>query len=74
MPARRTIYLDLPALVIHDKQLGLSRIITAMIAKLIVDHEPEIREFLNENEPNIEQERENREVLRVETRTRLAGQ
>ena len=64
MPTSRTFYLNLPALNLKDNDLGISFIVTAMRAKLIMDNIDEIREFFAETEPNIEQERDERLVMK----------
>ena len=68
MPASRTFYLNLPAVNLHDNSLGISFIVTAMRAKLIMDNLDEIREFFAENESNIDQEREERNVMKQNRR------
>ncbi len=71
MPTSRTFYLNLPALNLKDNDLGISFIVTAMRAKLIMDNIDEIREFFAEAVPNIDQERDERQVMKHNRRQEL---
>lgn len=71
MATRRTTYLNLPALTLIDPQLGISLIITAMRAKLIMDAIDDIRDFLNEFEVNIDQEKVERINERANSKSRF---
>lgn len=71
MPASRTFYLNLPAVNLKDNDLGISFVVTAMRAKLIMDNVDEIRDFLSENESNIDRERDERLVMKQNRRQEL---
>ncbi len=71
MPASRTFYLNLPAVNLKDNDLGISFVVTAMRAKLIMDNVDEIREFFAENVSNIDREREERNVMKQNRRQEL---
>ena len=64
MASRSTTYAGVPALVIFDRTLNISRIITPAIARIILDNVDDIRDFLGENEVYISEELDNRQLKR----------
>ncbi|OGH60547.1 MAG: hypothetical protein A3G34_10455 [Candidatus Lindowbacteria bacterium RIFCSPLOWO2_12_FULL_62_27] len=66
MASRSTTYAGVPALVIFDRTLNISRIITPAIARIILDHVDDIRDFLSKNEPFISEELDNRQLRRAQ--------
>ncbi|MBI4178368.1 hypothetical protein HY522_02950 [bacterium] len=66
MASRSTTYAGVPALVIFDRTMNISRIITPAIARIILDNVDDIRDFLGENEAYISEELDNRQQRRAQ--------
>ncbi|OGH58521.1 MAG: hypothetical protein A3G34_08640 [Candidatus Lindowbacteria bacterium RIFCSPLOWO2_12_FULL_62_27] len=66
MASRSTTYAGVPALVIFDRTMNISRIITPAIARIVLDNVDDIRDFLGENEALISEELDNRQLRRAQ--------
>ncbi len=64
MASRNTTYAGVPAIVIFDRTMNVSRIVTPAIARIILDNVDDIRDFLGENEAYISEELDNRQLRR----------